>query len=258
MQSQDGKTDILIVGGGVGGCAAAMAATSLGRRVVVTEQTDWVGGQLTSQTVPPDEHTWIERFGCTGRYRKYRNLVRQYYRDHYPLTTEARADPYFNPGWGYVSRLCHEPRVALAVLEQLLAYPQTAGLLEVRLNRKPVAVDADGDRVRAVTLLNMETGEHETVEADYVLDATELGDLLPLAGVEYVTGAESQDETGEPHASTGGPQPDNVQAMTWVMALGHGPGSRPRWQPRYRQAGTVRLLEGLRAGDDPTLGSQAP
>ena len=186
------RTDVLIVGGGTGGCAAAMAATSMGRRVVMTEVTDWIGGQLTSQAVPPDEHTWIERFGCTGRYRKYRNLVRDYYRNNYSLTAQARSDLYLNPGYGFVSRLCHEPRVALAVLEQMLAYPRAAGLLEVRLRRKPIAVDTDGDGVRAVTLLNLDTSATETIEADYVLDATELGDLLPLAGVEYVSGYESR------------------------------------------------------------------
>ena len=40
------RTDILIVGGGAGGCAEAMAETSLGNRVVMTEETDWTGGSL--------------------------------------------------------------------------------------------------------------------------------------------------------------------------------------------------------------------
>ena len=57
------KTDILIVGGGTGGVAAALSAAARGKRVVLTEETDWVGGQLTSQGVPPDEHPWIESFG---------------------------------------------------------------------------------------------------------------------------------------------------------------------------------------------------
>ncbi len=60
-------------------------------RVILTEETDWVGGQLTSQAVPPDEHRWIESFGGTRLYRDYRTAVRQYYRDHYPLTAAARA-----------------------------------------------------------------------------------------------------------------------------------------------------------------------
>ncbi len=60
---QETHTDILIVGGGVGGCAAALGATALGKQVIMTEETDWMGGQLTSQAVPPDKHRWIESFG---------------------------------------------------------------------------------------------------------------------------------------------------------------------------------------------------
>ena len=235
----DARTDILIVGGGTGGCAAALAATSLGKRVVLAEVTDWIGGQLTAQAVPPDEHRWIESFGCTGRYRRYRDLVRDYYKRHYPLTDAARADPYLNPGNGFVSRLCHEPRVGLAVLEQMMDAPRAEGLLDLRLNRKPIACETHGDRVRAVTLLNTESGAQETVEAAYILDATELGDLLPLAGVEYVTGFESRRETGEPHALPGAPEPDNVQSITWSFAAGYDPDGdhtieRPEQYDRWR------------------------
>src|SRR4029453_19404509 len=56
--------EVLVVGGGLGGVAAAIAACQLGRWVVLTEKTNWVGGQLTAQAVPPDEHPWIEQFGC--------------------------------------------------------------------------------------------------------------------------------------------------------------------------------------------------
>src|SRR5690606_31423461 len=97
-----GRCDILIVGGGTGGCAAALAATSLGYRVIMTEPTAWVGGRLTSQAVPPDENLWIDQFGCTRRYRAFREGVRRYYRDHYPLSAAARGNPRLNPGGGYV------------------------------------------------------------------------------------------------------------------------------------------------------------
>ena len=195
----------------------------MGYRVIMTEETRWIGGQLTSQAVPPDEHPWIEQFGCTRRYRRYRDLVRQYYRDHYPLTPAARTDPYLNPGQAYVSRLCHEPRVGLAVLEQMMSFAISANLLEIRLRRKPIAAAPDGNHVRAVTLRNLDTGDEEVLSADYILDATELGELLPLAGVEYVTGAESQSETNEPHAVSGPARPDDVQSFTWCFAMGHDP-----------------------------------
>jgi len=221
----DTSTEILIVGGGVGACAAALAATSMGKRVVMTEATQWIGGQLTSQAVPPDEHSWIEQFGCTARYRDYRNMVRDYYRRHHPLTPSARSNRYLNPGNGFVSRLCHEPKIALAVLEAMLAPARTAGLLSIRLGRQPQSVDMDGDLVKAVTFTNLATGDTETIEASYVLDATELGDLLALGNIEYRTGFESQRETGEPHALAGDPEPDNVQALSWVFAMGFEPGS---------------------------------
>lgn len=215
--------DILIVGGGTGGCAAAMGASSMGCRVILTENTDWLGGQLTSQMVLADEHEWIEQFGCTQRYRRYRDGIRQYYRDNYPLTPSARANRFLSPGNGNVSAISHEARVGVAVIEQMMAYNRARGLLEVRLRRQPIAVDSEGDKVKAVTFRNLETGAIETITAKYILDATELGELLPLAKVEYVSGAESQSETGEPSAINDPAEPDNVQAFTWCFPMGYDP-----------------------------------
>ncbi|NUP37735.1 MAG: FAD-dependent oxidoreductase, partial [Streptomyces sp.] len=125
------QPDILIVGGGLGGVAAALAACRAGRRVVLTEETDWIGGQLTAQAVPPDEHPWVERFGTTATYRALREGIRAYYRQWYPLRGEALGLTELNPGAGRVSKLCHEPRVALAVLEAMLAPHRASGLLTV-------------------------------------------------------------------------------------------------------------------------------
>ena len=217
------ETDILVVGGSTGGCAAAMGAASLGYRVILTEETDWIGGQLTAQAIPPDEHPWIEQFGCTQRYRRYRNGVRQYYRDFYPLKPSAREDPFLNPGGGWVSPICHEFWVGLAVLNQMMAYPRSRGLLRTMLRRIPLSVEIEGDYARAVTFRNTDNGEGETITARYILDATELGDLLPMADIEYVTGAESQDDTEEPHAVSGPAQPDNVQSISWCYPMGFDP-----------------------------------
>lgn len=56
--------------------------------------------------------------------------------------------------------------------------------------------------------------------APYVLDATETGELLPAAGVEYVTGFESSNDTGEPHAPEQA-QPTNLQGVSWCFAMHH-------------------------------------
>ncbi|MBX3740181.1 MAG: FAD-dependent oxidoreductase [Akkermansiaceae bacterium] len=215
--------DVVIIGGGMGGCAAALAACEAGLRVIMTEPTDWIGGQLTSQCVPPDEHRWIEEFGCTRSYRDFRNGVRQYYRDHYPLTDAAKADPKLNPGGGGVSRICHEPRVALAVLEQMLA-PWLGGRhLRVLLEHEPVSAAMDGDRVKAVTVRDVQRNREVVLSAPYFIDASELGDLLPLTGTEHVIGAEARADTGEPRAPEKA-DPNDQQAVTWCFAMDHIPG----------------------------------
>ena len=215
--------DVAVIGGGVGGCAASLAAARNGMRVVLTEETDWLGGQLTSQAVPPDEHPWIESFGCTRAYREYRERVRDYYRRNYPLTEQARRLHDLNPGNGRVSRLTHEPRVSLAVLEEMLAPFTSGGEVTVLLRHKPTAADVASDSVRSVTLHDLETQRNRTVAARYFLDATEQGDLLPLARVEYVTGSESSQDTGELHAFPEA-RPSNMQAFTYCFAIDYIPG----------------------------------
>ena len=212
------SADLVIVGGGLGGCAAALAALSSGHTVILSEATDWIGGQLTSQAVPPDEHPWIEQFGSSASYRALRKGIRDYYRHHYSLTTEARATRHFNPGSGNVSKLCQEPRVALAVLTDLLAPYSSSRRLQVLLDHGPVRADVHGDRIQTVTVRDRKTGRERVLAAPYFIDATELGDLLPLASVEFVTGAEGQGQTGEPHAPPR-PQPDNQQAFTCCFVV---------------------------------------
>jgi hypothetical protein len=211
-------TDLVIVGGGTGGCAAAHAAARNGLRVILTEETDWIGGQLTSQAVPPDENAHIETHGATKSYQAFRQGVRDYYARHYPLSAAARANTKLNPGNGFVSKLCHEPRVALAVLEQMLA-PFVAAARVTILRRHRVARAAvQGDRVEAVTVQSLESGHEVVLRAPLFVDATELGELLPLTGTEYVTGTESQRDTGEPHAPATA-QPLNMQSFTCCFAM---------------------------------------
>ncbi|MCE7874659.1 FAD-dependent oxidoreductase [bacterium CPR1] len=214
------QADLVIVGAGVGGCAAAWAALRRGRRVILSESCDWLGGQLTSQAVPPDEHPWIEQFGCTRSYRRLREGIREHYRHYYPLTEAARANRLLNPGNGFVSAICHEPRVSLAVLEGFLSPYRAGGQLTVLTEHEPVRVENEGDRVSAVHLQGPEGPV--VCHAPYFIDATETGDLLPLGGVEYVTGAESVAETGEPHAKPAA-QPANQQAISWCFILDYQP-----------------------------------
>lgn len=214
------QTELLIVGGGVGGCACALAACEAGLSVILTEDSDWIGGQFTTQATPPDEHGWIEQFGCTQTYRTFRERVRDYCRTQYPLTEEARANPTLNPGNGWVSPLCAEPIVFLRVLQAMLQPYIDRQRLTILYEHMPVSAQYDGNIVQSVSLRHTVTGETMSVQARYFVDATELGDLLPLTGTEYVTGAESQADTGEPSAPPEA-QPGNVQAFSMCFAMSY-------------------------------------
>jgi hypothetical protein len=210
--------DVVIIGGGLGGCAAALAAARTGLRVVLTEETGWIGGQLTAQAVPPDENPWIETFGGTRSYLDLRRRIRDYYLRNFPLTAEARAKPYLNPGNGWVSRLCHEPRVAVAALEELLAPFLGGGRVSILRRHKALDATTTGDHVEAVRVRSLESGNDVVLRAPYFIDGTEMGDLLPLTRTEYVTGAEAQKDTGEPHAAAAA-APQNMQAFTCCFAM---------------------------------------
>lgn len=232
--SVQAAADVLIVGGSFGGVAAALSAARMGCRVILTEETEWIGGQATTQGVPLDEHPWIEEFGRTSSYAQFRSGVRSYYRKNYPLSAQARADAQFNPGACWVSACGFEPRVGLAVLHQMLAPFLASG--QIRLYTRTIAetVERRGDLVGEVVLKCLESNERLAVHAPYVLDATELGDLLPLAGVEFVTGSESAADTDEPSASATA-LPQMMQGFTHLLAVDYLPDedhtvTRP---PRY-------------------------
>lgn len=217
------KADLIIAGGGIGGCACALGALRNGLSVVMTEETDWIGGQITQQGVPLDEHRWIETHGATQLYREFRSALRQYYKRNYPLTDDAAARENLNPGDGAVSRLCVEPKVALDVLNAMFAPYISSGQLTLLLEHKATRADVDGNRVRGLEVENRQNGKLLVLTAPYFVDATEMGDLLPLTGTEYVTGTESKKETGELHAPEAG-DPENEQAFTLCFALDYRPG----------------------------------
>jgi hypothetical protein len=221
------RCDVLIVGGGTGGIAAALAACRAPARpnVCVLEETDWIGGQLTSQGVSAlDEHEHIERFGGTRSYYALRAAIRNHYRR---LSPALAAEPYPNPGNCWVSRLAFEPRAALESLEAMAQPFIEYGRLRILKRTKVATVLAAHDRIESVLAADLDTRQWTRIRARMVIDATELGDVLPLAGAEYRVGAESRTATGEPHARPDEAKPDAVQSFTYTFVLENaGPGQR--------------------------------
>ena len=211
----DASCDVLVVGGGMEGVAAAWAAARRGHRVRLLEETDWLGGQITSQGVAAlDEHPHIETFGGT---RSYYGLC-EAIRDHYRALAGHLQEP-LNPGRCWVSRLGFEPRVAVDAINHLLAETIQAGRLSVFLRTKAVKARMDGDQVLDITAIKLDSGRAVRFAFAYVLDVTELGDVLPLTGTEHVVGAESVSRTNEPHAQPDEAKPYCVQSCTHTFAL---------------------------------------
>lgn len=217
------KYDIIITGGSIGGVLAAKSACEMNHRVLLIERTKWVGGQFTSQAVPPDEHPFIESFGCTKTYREFREQVRHYMKDHYPVKPHVKDLKAWNPGHASVSRLSAPPRVFLHLFEQMLTPYITKGTLTVLLEHEVVDAMSQHDEVKQISIKDIHRNAIFEVEALYFLDATDTGELLPLTGTEYVYGAEGYDETQEPNTLKIA-NPQDMQPITWVLAMDYDEG----------------------------------
>jgi FAD dependent oxidoreductase/S-layer homology domain len=216
--------DMLVVGGSTGGTSAALAAAQAGMHVCLTEETSWLGGQMTSQGVSEfDENRYIETAGGAASYYKVRNGIRRHYPDHFTLSPLGKAQSHFNPGNCWVSALCFEPPVALQVLDSMLKPLEQKGRLRVFLRTKAASVKMNGNRIESVLAYQFNTGKWFQFHSRYVLDATDLGELLPLAGAEYVTGAEPRILTGEPDAREGAGDPGDNQSFTYSFVLARFP-----------------------------------
>lgn len=195
--------DVLVAGGGMGGVGAALAVARHGRTVCMTEETDWIGGQATAGGVSAlDENRFIEISGGTRSYYAFRNGIRAAY----------GGKP--NPGNCYVSQLCFEPRVGVNVLQGMLAGKSIRTFLRTQI----VALEKKGDTFTSAVAWQFDKKEAMRFKFRWVLDATEMGDLLPLAGLPYVVGSEARADTNEPHAAE---KPNNacVQSFTYPFAI---------------------------------------
>lgn len=230
--------DIAIIGASLGGVAAALVACDNGASVVLTEATDWPGGQATSQGVSAlDEHRYIETFGATRRYAAFREAIREHYRRRYGVTAMPDGSP-LNPGDGWVSMLCFEPRVGVAAIAEMLAPHIASGRLTMLYNHTPVSAVVQDDAITRVTVTGADGDV--AITARFFLDATDLGDLLPLVDAPWVTGAEARNDTGEADAPEEA-RPGEVQGFTFCFAVEYRPGEdhtipKPEGYERLRDA----------------------
>ena len=212
--------DVLVAGAGMGGVSAAMALASRGHSVCLTEETKWIGGQMTAGGVSAlDEHKFIELGGAPRAYLAMRERIRDVYRAKGMIRREYNWSN-LNPGACYVSSLCFEPKTGVEVLEKMLAAHSG-----IRLMKRTIVagLEVNDGAVVAAVAYNLDTKRVTRIVPRFVLDATEMGDLLPMAGVPYAVGSEARSATGEPHAADTA-NSACVQSFTYPFVIEHRPG----------------------------------
>lgn len=198
-------TDILIVGGGTGGTAAAIQAARRGVNTVLVSELPWLGGMLTAAGVSAPDGNELLAFQ-TGIWGAFIRELRQ------------RQSGGLDNAW--VSFFTYEPKVGAAIFHDWVkALPN----LQWISGRVPRAVLRKGDRILGVRFEDM------TVHAKITLDGTELGDLLALGDIPHRWGWETQNQFSEPSAPDSLTDPQEplrdiiqtypVQSPTWIVCL---------------------------------------
>lgn len=217
------KYDVVVAGAGCGGWAAAIQAARLGAKVLLLEETDWIGGQMCAAAVTSmDEdgvrHTYAVRE--RGLYREFHESMTAYY---HSLNKDPLVAYY---GWPEQREGGYEPKVARAMLYGFLEHARREGsTLDVVLQARVVGVNKSGNQVTGVKLaIGVETGieEQKPIERDVscgvLIDATEYGDVIPLTGAKYRVGNTTSDR----------PDPASlVQDHTWTAVLQEYPNGVP-------------------------------
>lgn len=215
---------VLVVGGGVGGVAAAEDLAAQGISTILTEPTGHLGGQFTSQGVGvPDENRFIEQEQGPGtrHYRELREQVRSAYAE-LPAIKPGRE---VNVGQCWAGRVSGEPAVwEQAIRARLAPLFGPRGLRAVLTRTQIVGVHRypGNGQISTVDVVDLDTRRITRIGAQFVLDATETGDVLPLAGSPWIVGQEAQANYGEPDAPPQ-PHPEWVQSFTYSFDLRYVP-----------------------------------
>ncbi|MEG3901107.1 FAD-dependent oxidoreductase [Microcoleus sp. B4-C5] len=192
------KADVLVVGGGTGGTAAAVQAARRGAKTILVSEFPWLGGMLTSAGVSAPDGNELAAFQ-TGLWGAFLRELQQR-----------------QPGgldWGWVSFFTYDPRIGAEIFAD---WVKCLPNLRWICGQKAQDVLREESRISGVRFADF------TVSAKITLDATELGDLLALADVGHRWGWEFQAEWGEPSAPIAPndlTERYSVQAPTWVAIM---------------------------------------
>ncbi len=250
------ECQVVVIGGSLGGVAAAAHAMSIGTTTCLIEVSPWLGGQISSQGVSAlDESLRMRQANnLSPSWKRFRQVIKQQVAelpDWSPSGT-SRLVADINSCW--VGTLCFTPKAGAQAAEQFLTDAKAAAPASrwaAMTAFKGAEFDATGHRITAVYgvrripkdpnygprgLLSGELAEwyswSPTAEFDrvpvrlqpppgqkmIVIDATDTGELVGWAKVPYRLGSESKATSGEPNGAAFD-NPSCTQAFTVPFAI---------------------------------------
>ncbi|HAC63842.1 MAG TPA: FAD-dependent oxidoreductase [Cyanothece sp. UBA12306] len=258
------KCDLLVVGGGLAGSATAYEALLAGRNVCLTDISDWVGGQISSQGN-----------SALDEGNKQRSL--QHFPKGYQMLRKRIASVYgtLNPGDCWVSESCFLPYHGHQILYQQLRqaerlgrgrlewFPNTVikdleltkngkqieGAIAIQhsnkigtrpLNYEPLSAIIDdvydyknSQRLNKKIIRFGPKFQRQSQKADwFVVEATETGEIIPLAGVPYRVGLDPRSHLNPSSPTTTG-DPYCTQGFTYTFAMQQTEEAQPQYKPAF-------------------------
>ena len=176
------RYDVVVVGGGTGGTAAAIEAARDGAKVLVVEESPWLGGMLTGAGVSAVDGNYRLRGGIFGEFAD---------------SLAARYGGYDALKSGWVSNILFNPAVGAQIFANMA---RNAGV-DVMFGASPSSF-----RMSSPSSSGLSRGSHATwllkltngrrIKARILIDGTELGDIALKAGARQLQDSQAlQDMT---------------------------------------------------------------
>ena len=195
------EADFVILGGGLGGIAAALSICSSGRTVILIEESDRIAGCFAhGDTSTYTENRFVDTSGSSQTYQMFRKRIVEWYAkrsEEQPLQFSDIFDRIDDFGG---DEFCFGTDAALDVIDDMLALNVERGKLTILKRQKAAHAIMYYDRIHSLRVIDLDEKICNQVAGWMYIDATRTGYLFPLAGIGYAVGKESGTDTGEPHA----------------------------------------------------------
>jgi hypothetical protein len=193
------KTDVLIIGAGASGTAAAIQSARLGVNTILIAENTWLGGMITAAGVSAFDGNHNLP---SGLFAEFREQLYKVYGGPNKVAT------------GWVSNTLFEPHVGDSIFKAMVSPLKNLTILH---NHQFVQVLLKNNTVKGAIINNLVTNTALTIQAKVTIDATELGDVMAAAKIPYSSGMEGVQETLE--AVNVPASNDIIQDLTYVAIL---------------------------------------